>query len=127
MAKALMYLAGGTQKAAFRKICGALQVACITVTPADLDKTISQLAGLPLLPGMPPAALPSLLPPRDLLVFCGFSDSLLDRMLAECRGAGLGNVLKAAATPINAGWTLRQLSAELAKEQAALAGRNGTQ
>lgn len=83
------------------------------VAGGELTLTLSQLAqGL-----LPPAgAVPPSAPNEPVFVLCGGS---LDRLLAALRRVGVPPAtLKAVLTPTNAGWTIPQLWAELARERA---------
>ena len=53
---------------------------------------------------------------EGMLVMCGFTSAQMDMLLAQTRTVPL----KAVLTPINQGWTVNQLHAELAKEREAL-------
>lgn len=82
---------------------------------ADLNSVLGELAagtGVP----VPPVDQPL---PEPVLVFCGLSNSQLDRMLAVLRRQKVF-CLKAVLTPDNAKWTFRALYGELTRERESL-------
>ncbi len=62
--------------------------------------------------------------PETMLVFCGVSDALLDKVLQLLRVAKLPPIgLKAVLTPDNREWDSRRLYGELIKEREAMEGQ----
>ncbi len=99
------------------QLCALQGLKLRTVDPADLGRPLSlQAQGVP--PSEPPAAPKEPLP-EPLLVFCRLSEKQLDRALLSLR-KGKVFCLKAVLTPTNAGWTLRELYAELCRERSQL-------
>lgn len=59
--------------------------------------------------------------PEPMFVFCGFTSSQLDRLLAGLRRIGVPiTCLKAVLTPTNSGWTFSALYGELCRERLAM-------
>lgn len=61
--------------------------------------------------------------PREAMIFCGFKDRELDRVLMLLRENGLKVALKAALTPTNQHWSLGDLLTEIAKEHEEMSRR----
>lgn len=102
-------------------LCRKLGIRTKALNPADSQKEIGVLAGINRAGAgkhensLDNGALP------ELLIFSGLSDELLDIFLAEYRKSGIGPIsLKAVVTPHNLNWTVRELTAELIRERAAM-------
>ena len=80
----------------------------------DLWKKTGHLCGIPgFLPGEEKPFTPF---GREAMIFCGFGDGALDRILKLLRENGLRVDLKAALTPTNQNWPLGDLLTEIGKE-----------
>lgn len=118
-----------------RALCKRLDIRPVAVASRDFWKTLGSLAGVKgfagsftpekaLLHPAAGAAAPlaaNLMPPSEILVFCGMTSDDLDRFLETYRTAGIEPVgLKAVITPANIRWDVPTLCRELLREQAQL-------
>ena len=61
----------------------------------------------------------------ECLIFSGFGGAALSRTVDALRQQDIRVALKAVLTPANAGWTLRELLAELAREHEYMSSQGG--
>ena len=87
----------------------------------DMEKELGELCGIYIGAKGTHAPAPLLYQMPELLIFSGIPEGMLDLILAEYRKEKIEPVaLKAIVTPHNIGWTVYELSSELAKEHAAM-------
>lgn len=102
---------------AVRSIAVRMRLRAVPVLPAQQFQTLAEVLADVKAPALPPMVQPF---SDELLVIAYFPEPLLDALLPALRAAGASIPLKAALTPINAGWTGKKLHDELAEEHAML-------
>ncbi|MBR1816875.1 MAG: DUF3783 domain-containing protein [Lachnospiraceae bacterium] len=103
------------------KITAGLGLKSTTLSSSDINKTVSELVGMPILnPDMAVSTnikAPALWALPEIIIFFGVSDEKLDSFLAEYTKSGLEKIkLKAIVTPTNLSWTLYYLAEHIREE-----------
>lgn len=118
----LMYNLSAARQASVRLLCARLKIRTRVVEKDEYAKTIGELAGAAET-GEPGAGGDF---DEEMLVMCGFSQSLLDAFLKAFRSYHVAPIgLKAILTPTNAEWDSAALYHELCGEREAI--RKGLQ
>ena len=90
------------------------------VQPEEYASPVGQLAGLSV--EAADASSEKAAFPDEMIVLCGFSDAMLDRLLVSLRRKKVPPIaLKAVLTQSNAAWTSYELHRELSREREAIA------
>lgn len=120
--KLLLIQVGGQKLSEIQQLCRTLEIQTIVVESKDFGKPLghlAQIAGI-----QPPsktdsyAKTDSIMPPVEMMVFCGLTSEALDTFLAAYRNAGIAPIgLKAVITPANIRWDVYMLCRELMQEQ----------
>ena len=108
------------RKKKLRQIGKGLQVQVRHIRPGHYGVPLQQILQLPQDQWKIEAARQPL--DAEMVVFCGLTDSLLERFLYELRRMGTVEY-KAVLTPTNAAWTGAALFAELEQEHRAMHGK----
>lgn len=104
---------------ALRRVCAQRGLRLRVVAEGDLERPIAALAR-----GLKPMGVQGGAGPLSeaVMVLCHVPREELDDLLAALRREGF-TCLKAVLTPTNAGWSLRRLYEELARERAQMEGK----
>lgn len=117
----LFYGIEGEKKEQLTALFDREAVAYKEATDADLCRKTGYLCGLP---GFEAGEEKECEPfGREAMIFCGFNDRVLDRILKLLRDNELKIALKAALTPTNQNWLLCDLLKEIAKEHEEMSRR----
>lgn len=104
-----------------QKLCNRLQITNIRIGQQDAGKELGELCGIYRETKGTHEPAPFLYQVPELLIFSGIPEKMLEIVLTEYRKEEIEPVaLKAIVTPYNIGWTVYELSLELAKEHAAM-------
>lgn len=131
MEKLLLFHLSDTDSKKIARIAAQLKFCFETVEASDYSQPLGVLAdsrrrtercaGAPRLSEHPPADVSAKPIPKDsLLLFCGFSDKRMDRLLFALRSESVSVDFKAVLTPTNRTWDVRRLLLEMHREKAAL-------
>ncbi len=99
---------------AARKALLPLPIACTEVPPEEWDTPLGTLAGMEVEPVEDAPEAVALT--EEVIVLCGPDGDLLRHALTALRRAEVNVPIKAAMTPTNKNWTIRQLFGELYAE-----------
>jgi hypothetical protein len=117
MEKILLFQSDQQQQIA--QIASRMNIRLVVVTPKQYAQTLEEMEK-----EQPPKDGAEKMPlPGSLLLFCGFSEKRLDKMLFELRSAKITTTHKAVLTPTNAKWTVQRLWMELERERMSMEGR----
>lgn len=122
MKKILFYRIGGEKRKQLKKICEALDIQMIVVSPTEYGEPVGALAGFPGMRkqgrGCDGSGVAG-----EMLVFAGMDDEALDEFLDACKARGVTpTACKAVLTMHNGGWSGEKLYAELVSEHRAMRG-----
>ena len=112
----LFYNLGGEKGRKIRMICMKLGLGIRTVEPEEFGEKIGYAAKLPGYETTGAGAADNVPFTDEMLVFKGFSRSMLDTFLAELRKGGCTVSLKAVVTDANRDWDSYTLHAAVAAE-----------
>ena len=120
--KLLLIQVGNKKCAEIQQICRTLDIQTIIIEPKDFGKPLGQLAKIAGIQGnnttKSPIKTKNIMPPVEMMVFCGLTSEALDTFLAAYRNAGIAPIgLKAIITPSNIRWDVYTLCRELMQEQ----------
>ena len=115
------YGLGGQKLSALSLFCDRENIRLRPVAEGEEDKTVGELCR----PAENNAVPASDEQGRECLIFSGFDRKSLSETVDALRRADIRVTLKAVLTPSNAGWTLRALMDELAKEHEYMTSRGG--
>ena len=117
----LSYIKSQKKAEQLQRFCERLQLHNIQIMQQDLGKELGELCGIYKGSRGTHAPVPLFYQMPEILVFSGIPENMLDLVLAEYRKEGIEQIaLKAIVTPHNIGWTVYELSSELAKEHEAM-------
>ena len=117
MKKIYLYTADKEKMASLERLCSEQQITLHRLGHPDLNKTVSEICGMPLkaVKGHKQPPVMYVLP--EMMLFYGIDDKALDEFLDAYNSAGIEKIKrKAVVTPTNLGWTLYELAEELGKE-----------
>ena len=114
----LMYITDENKRRQIETLCTKLSIKTKQLKPADLNKTIGNLAGIRGISGQKNVKVPFGYTLPEIIIFSGIIDNKLDKFLEQYRNEGIDIVeLKAIVTPTNITWTLYELVQELKAHQ----------
>lgn len=101
-----------------QRISDKLRIKLVIAQDADADSPLGYFAGFE---GFSKSE--KILESTDpCIIFSGLSSRRIDAVLSEMKKTGLSVPLKAVVTASNQSWSIKKLTAELAKERSALGG-----
>lgn len=119
MKRIYLYTKNSEKKQAIEKICSEQKVELCALSGGDVNRTVSDICGMPLKTAAKHKQAPLLYGLPELMLFYGIDDEALEKFLDAYKDAGIEKIrLKAVVTPTNLGWTLYELVVELGKESA---------
>lgn len=117
----LFYGLAEEKKERLTALLGKESVPCKEAVDADLCQKTGYLCGLPGFAPSESAETTSF--PYEAVIFCGFNDRTLDKILRLFRENDLKIERKAALTPANQNWLLGDLLREIDREHEQMSGR----
>lgn len=115
--KVLGLIGDKTKEGRIRGICEKLKLSYKEISPADINKSVGEIIGMPLLKGANRKVAPVLYSPSDILIFNGMSEKELEAFLDNYKEAGIEpTALKGVVTPNNMTWSVYELICEYEKE-----------
>ena len=134
MEKLLLFHLSDTDSEKIARIAARLKFRLETVDASDYGRTLEALAAgrqrtahtpkdAPAQEAPPAVGSAAPVPKDSLLLFCGFSDKRMDRLLFELRRENVSADFKAVLTPTNRTWNVPRLLLEMHREKAAFLHR----
>ena len=115
--KIFLYTNDDKKREAIEKLCTLHKIRSCRLTPADLNRTVSEICNVPMAVKREHKPAPVLYAMPEIMLFFGVDNAQLDTFLDAYNAAGIESIKrKAVVTPTNLGWTLYELMEELGKE-----------